>query len=104
MFSPYLGPVYNSMDGLIHDADRRIKIAFVGDQKYRLAANSIAKGKIIAWYQGRSECGPRALGNRSILADPRDPKMKDVLNIRIKHREDFRPFAPAALCAEHLIQ
>src|SRR6185312_8855126 len=49
------------------------------------------------WYQGRGEWGPRALGNRSILADPRRPEMKDVLNARIKRREPFRPFAPSIL-------
>jgi predicted NodU family carbamoyl transferase len=60
-------------------------------------AGLLASGKIVGWYQGRSEIGPRALGNRSILADPRDPGMKDRLNARVKHREPFRPFAPAVL-------
>lgn len=59
------------------------------------AARDIADGKIVGWYQGRCEIGPRALGNRSILADPRRAEMKDVINARIKHRESFRPFAPA---------
>jgi carbamoyltransferase len=54
-------------------------------------------GRIVGWFQGRMEFGPRALGNRSILADPRRPEMKDVLNARIKHREPFRPFAPSVL-------
>lgn len=57
--------------------------------------NLLAQGKIVGWFQGRMEFGPRALGNRSILADPRNPKMKDILNSRIKNREGFRPFAPA---------
>lgn len=57
----------------------------------------IAKGEIVGWFQGRSELGPRALGNRSILADPRDPKMKAKLNQRVKKREPFRPYAPAVL-------
>jgi carbamoyltransferase len=57
----------------------------------------IADGKILGWFQGRAEWGPRALGNRSILADPRRPDMKDILNRRIKHRESFRPFAPSIL-------
>lgn len=61
------------------------------------AAELVASGKIVGWFQGRMEFGPRALGNRSILADPRQPEMKDRLNIRIKHRESFRPFAPAVL-------
>src|SRR5467141_830919 len=57
----------------------------------------VADGKILGWYQGRCEWGPRALGNRSIVADPRRPEMKEVLNRRIKHREIFRPFAPSIL-------
>jgi carbamoyltransferase len=60
-------------------------------------AKEIAAGKIVGWFQGRMEWGPRALGNRSILADPRRAEMKDVLNQRIKHREPFRPFAPSIL-------
>jgi carbamoyltransferase len=66
----------------------------------RRAAALIAEGKILGWFQGRAEWGPRALGNRSIVADPRRAEMKDVLNKRIKHREIFRPFAPSIL-AEH---
>jgi carbamoyltransferase len=58
---------------------------------------ALAEGKIVGWFQGRMEFGPRALGNRSILTDPRRPEMKDVLNARIKHREPFRPFAPSIL-------
>lgn len=61
------------------------------------AACSLAEGKIVGWFQGRMEIGPRALGNRSILADPRRPQMKDILNSRVKRREEFRPFAPAVL-------
>ena len=57
----------------------------------------IADGNIVGWYQGRMEWGPRALGNRSILADPRRADMKDILNEKIKHRESFRPFAPSIL-------
>ncbi len=60
-------------------------------------ARIIADGKILGWYQGRAEWGPRALGNRSIVADPRRPEMKEILNQRIKHREIFRPFAPSIL-------
>ena len=63
----------------------------------RSTARGIAGGEIVGWYQGRSEWGPRALGNRSILVDPRRPEMKDVLNTRIKRREPFRPFAPSIL-------
>jgi carbamoyltransferase len=60
-------------------------------------ANEIAAGNVVGWFQGRMEWGPRALGNRSILAHPGLPSMKDVLNARIKHREWFRPFAPSIL-------
>ncbi len=63
----------------------------------RRVARLIADGKIVAWFQGASEIGPRALGNRSILADPRRASMKDTLNRRVKFRESFRPFAPAVL-------
>jgi len=63
----------------------------------RRTAEIIAEGKILGWYQGRAEWGPRALGNRSIVADPRRPEMKEILNQRIKHREIFRPFAPSIL-------
>ena len=56
-----------------------------------------AAGKIVGWFQGAAEWGPRALGNRSILADPRRPEMKEILNRRIKHREIFRPFAPSII-------
>jgi carbamoyltransferase len=60
-------------------------------------ARDLADGKIVGWFQGRFEMGPRALGNRSILADPRRPDMRDVLNTKVKRREAFRPFAPAVL-------
>jgi carbamoyltransferase len=60
-------------------------------------AREIANGHVVGWYQGRMEFGPRALGNRSILADPRRAEMKDVLNSRIKRREAFRPFCPSVL-------
>ncbi len=66
----------------------------------RVAAQRIAAGQIVGWFQGAMEFGPRALGNRSLLADPRDPAMKSLLNQRVKHREDFRPFAPSVLLEE----
>ena len=67
------------------------------EELMRKTAAIIADGKIVGWFQGRAEWGPRALGNRSIVADPRRPEMKEVLNRRIKHREIFRPFAPSIL-------
>jgi len=72
--------------------------AEVAENIHQLTARAVAEGKIVAWYRGGSEYGPRALGHRSILADPRRAEMKDILNNRVKHREPFRPFAPAVLC------
>ena len=60
-------------------------------------AEDLAKGKVVGWFQGRMEFGPRALGSRSILGDARDPKMQSVMNLKIKFRESFRPFAPSVL-------
>jgi carbamoyltransferase len=67
------------------------------DELVKSAARHVADGKIVGWFQGAAEWGPRALGNRSILADPRRSEMKDILNRRIKHREAFRPFAPSII-------
>jgi carbamoyltransferase len=67
------------------------------DSLMQRTAAIVADGKILGWFQGRAEWGPRALGNRSIVADPRRPEMKEILNQRIKHREIFRPFAPSIL-------
>src|SRR6201999_4536814 len=97
--TPYLGPAFKRDDILAADksaglAARRSKAPA------RDAADMMADGKIVAWFQGRMEFGPCALGNRSLLADPRRPEMRDILNQKVKHREDFRPFAPSVL-AEH---
>ena len=62
-----------------------------------ITAGAIADGLVVGWYQGRLEWGPRALGNRSIVCDPRRADMKDILNLKIKRRESFRPFAPSIL-------
>jgi carbamoyltransferase len=72
---------------------------YVGKEKvdFKEVAQAISDGKIVGWFQGKSESGNRALGNRSILADPRNPKIKDIINSKIKLREDFRPFAPSVL-------
>jgi carbamoyltransferase len=67
------------------------------DDICRDTARTLAEGRVVGWFQGRSEFGPRSLGNRSILADPRTAEMKDILNKRVKHRQAFRPFAPAVL-------
>ncbi len=67
------------------------------DALFATVAERIADGDVVGWFQGRMEFGPRALGNRSIVTDPRRTDMKDILNARIKHREPFRPFAPSIL-------
>ncbi len=100
MTDAYLGPEYDESEleqalqsfGVLYE-----KCANIEDR----AADLLAAGKIVGWFQGRMEFGPRALGDRSILADPRQLEMKDLLNRRIKHRESFRPFAPAVL-EEHV--
>ena len=94
----YVGPEYSN-DEIKSFLDKN-KISYDFLEREQLLKNSaklIAEGNIVGWYQGKMEWGPRALGNRSILADPRDEKMKDVLNEKIKHRESFRPFAPSIL-------
>ncbi|MCI8610494.1 MAG: hypothetical protein HFH11_10175 [Dorea sp.] len=98
MFSPYLGKEYNKdeIEKAFLNYEGKIRVMECADV-FSKAAASIADGKIVGWFQGRSECGPRALGNRSILADPRDPGMKDYLNAKVKFREAFRPFAPSVL-------
>jgi carbamoyltransferase len=63
----------------------------------QMTADAIARGEVVGWFQGRMEWGPRALGNRSIVCDPRRADMKDILNLKIKRRESFRPFAPSVL-------
>jgi len=79
--------------------DKAIKVEQLTneDELCRRTAKAIAAGKIVGWFQGRMEFGPRALGNRSIVCDPRRADMKDTLNERIKHRETYRPFAPSIL-------
>ncbi len=102
----YLGPQYSSQELLDTIALYQNRLEQMGciiereENKLELCkkvARLIADGKVIGWFQGRMEWGPRALGNRSILADPRRAEMRDILNERIKRRESFRPFAPAIL-------
>jgi len=75
------------------------RVEEIGDEEQlcRRTAEEIAAGKVVGWFQGRMEWGARALGQRSIVADPRRSEMKHVLNARVKHREPFRPFAPSIL-------
>lgn len=94
----YYGPKYS--DRVIAQLLLDRKIPFEQhhpEQLPEIVADKIADGKIVGLFQGRMEFGPRALGNRSIVVDPRRAEMKDTLNRRIKHRETFRPFAPSIL-------
>lgn len=97
-FSPYLGKEYSENDVIRALEAHGSHINIIKPKEYiEKVANLITEGHIIAWFNGRSEIGPRALGNRSILVDPRRKNMKDTLNSRVKHREAFRPFAPIVL-------
>ena len=94
----YWGPEFSDAD--IRRALERHGLAYRQldrETLVRETAQRIAQGKVVGWFQGRMEWGPRALGNRSIVVDPRRPEMKDILNNRVKHREPFRPFAPSVL-------
>ncbi|MCK6481153.1 MAG: carbamoyltransferase [Planctomycetes bacterium] len=96
----FLGRTYDA--AAAEEAARGALVALSASRRRRAdapdrAAELLAAGKVVGWVQGGSEFGPRALGHRSILADPRDPGMKDHVNARVKHRQAFRPFAPAVL-------
>jgi carbamoyltransferase len=97
MRGAYLGPEF-SREAILRSC-RRLKAPFTlyekEDDLCDAAADLIAGGAVLGWFQGRMEYGPRALGNRSILADPRNPDMQKRLNLKIKYREGFRPFAPS---------
>ena len=97
MFSPFLGKDYSSKITSVISLYREQLVYERCTDVCQDAASAIAEGKIVGWFQGRSECGPRSLGNRSILAEPRNPDMKDYLNKKVKFREEFRPFAPSVL-------
>lgn len=97
--TPYLGPSFTRSEILAAVKSAGLK-SKRSKSPARDAADMIADGKIVAWFQGRMEFGPRALGNRSLLADPRRAEMRNILNQKVKHREDFRPFAPSVM-AEH---
>jgi len=94
----YLGPSYSNNTIKSFLDFKKIQYKQYGRQELlERTAKLISEQNVVGWYQGRVEWGPRALGNRSILADPRNAKMKDILNEKIKHRESFRPFAPSIL-------
>lgn len=96
----YLGPSFSSahITQLLRPSAAKVE-DFAGreDELVEAIAERLASGEVIGWFQGRMEFGPRALGNRSILADPRNPEMRDRINALVKKREAFRPFAPAVL-------
>lgn len=102
MKGSYLGPVYAQ-----HDIEQRLKAAgavftvLSEDGMITETAQALADGKAVGWHQGRMEFGPRALGGRSIIADPRSPSVQKQLNLKVKYRESFRPFAPSVL-REHV--
>lgn len=98
MNSPYYGPSFSREEIEQTLVKNNIKYEELNEEELiERVVKDIADGKIIGWFQGRTEWGPRALGNRSILADSRRKDMKDILNTRIKKREWFRPFAPSIL-------
>ncbi|MEM6463914.1 MAG: carbamoyltransferase C-terminal domain-containing protein [Pseudomonadota bacterium] len=94
--TPYLGKDLSQVS-LEQIADRDNRIRWLGDDVVRRGAQCLADGKLVGWVQGRAEFGPRALGNRSIIADPRPADAKAQINAKVKYREAFRPFAPSIL-------
>ena len=94
----YIGPSFSNDDIKLFLESKNIPHVFYEKEELvKKTAKLISEQNVVGWYQGRMEWGPRALGNRSILADPRNKEMKDILNEKIKHRESFRPFAPSIL-------
>ena len=95
--SPYLGPGFTDAEIARAFADRGLPAPRALDEDALIAAivEALAAGEIVGWFQGRAEFGPRALGSRSILADPRDDAIRETINAKIKKRELFRPFAPS---------
>ena len=94
----YLGPKYSNDEiKSFLDSNKISYEKYEREDLLKKTAKLISEKNVVGWFQGRMEWGPRALGNRSILADPREAKMKDILNEKIKHREMFRPFAPSIL-------
>ena len=99
MRGSYLGPEFGS-DEILKTCRRfqaPVHVAASEAELVNTVADLLDAGKVVGWFQGRMEYGPRALGNRSILGDPRNPEMQKRLNLKIKYREGFRPFAPSVL-------
>ena len=99
MKGAYLGPGFNKKDtlGIIRKYNAQYKYFERFNELTKVVAEKISKGNVVGWFQGRMEYGPRALGNRSILGDARNPEMQKKMNLKIKYREGFRPFAPTVL-------
>lgn len=99
MKGAYLGPEYSDKE--IELMSRKTKANYIKFEKFddltKHVAGKLSEGNVIGWFQGRMEFGPRALGNRSIIADARNPEMQKKINLKIKYREGFRPFAPSVL-------
>jgi carbamoyltransferase len=94
----FLGPAYSDAEIARYLDSTGARYRTLSDRELvDGTARRLSEGNVVGWFQGRMEFGPRALGGRSILADPRDPKMRDTLNMKIKFREGFRPFAPSVL-------
>jgi len=102
MSGSYLGPEFSSLDimRVVRKYGANYKKYDDFDLLAKDTADLLAEGNVVGWFQGRMEWGPRALGNRSILADPRNPDMQKRLNLKIKYREGFRPFAPSVLAED----
>jgi carbamoyltransferase len=98
MKGSYLGPSYSQQDieKKLINCDAKFE-AVTEEEMFEQTSQALAEGKAIGWFQGRMEFGPRALGGRSILGDPRSETMQKTLNLRVKYRESFRPFAPSVL-------
>ena len=101
MQGSYLGPKY-SQEEIVSELNKLGAKFHVLDEEKIIdkTAEYLSKGEVIGWFQGRMEFGPRALGSRSIIADPRSEKMQKILNLKIKFRESFRPFAPSIIREE----
>lgn len=92
----YFGPDYSNEEIRKVLEENNLKFTEQRDIEKEVA-KLVSEGGVVGWFQGKMEMGPRALGNRTLLADPRNPKIRDVLNLKVKHREYFRPFAPSVL-------
>ncbi|MFC1523841.1 carbamoyltransferase [Thermodesulfobacteriota bacterium] len=102
MQGAYLGPEYNEVEirRLCRKHNAPVRHFDQDTDLFTTVSKFLARGEIVGWFQGRMEYGPRALGNRSILGDPRNPEMQKTLNVKIKYREEFRPFAPSVLAED----